>query len=86
MPVAFPLTPMQKFENWFVRPLHILSHLKDGDAAFIGFGMSLALYERLLRARLKKNIVKGTPDNFRAEASKDLGIDKAGVCALVGDI
>ena len=73
--VSLPFTDDEKFNNWFVRPLNILLLLKDGDAAFIGFGVSLALYERLIRARMKKLNIKGNPENFRAEVGADLSID-----------
>jgi hypothetical protein len=76
MKAVIELTPIQKFDNWFVRPLKILALLKDGDGAFIAFGTSLALYERFIRARLKGKKLKGTSENFREEATTDLGINK----------
>lgn len=70
------ISAVQKFENWYVRPLRILELFKDGDGGFIAFGPALALYERLIRARLKSKGIKGTPESFRTEAANDLGIEE----------
>lgn len=76
MRINHPINPQQKFEDWFARPLSTLATLKDGDAAFVAFGMSLALYERFIKAKLKKNMQEGTPANFKTAAAEDLGITR----------
>ncbi|MFA5872703.1 MAG: hypothetical protein WC832_01940 [Anaerolineales bacterium] len=68
------LSPLDKFERWYVHPLKVLLQIENGDGGFIAFGATLALYERYIRAKLKTKSIKGSPENFRKEASDDLGV------------
>jgi len=83
MKFVIPTTPQDKFHNWYAGPLATLATLKDGDGAFIAFGISLALFERYVRALLKRKGINGSAANFRLEAGlKDTSLSRATSLAL----
>ena len=69
------MTPLQKFDHWFTDPLNALLVLKNGNAAFVVFQVSFALWERLIKSLLKAEKVKASPDNFVSRSADYLNID-----------
>lgn len=68
------LTPRELFARWVVAPVAALRQIPHGDGAFAALAISLGLYERYIKSVLHRAKEKGTPENFRKEVSKDLGI------------
>lgn len=69
------LTPMERFERWHVRAIDKLGELPAGDGAFAALMITIPLYERLIKAKLK---VAGKPadeQTTRAEMKEDLKLD-----------
>lgn len=70
------MTPLEKFGEWFERPLKELESLKDCNAAFLAFMVSFGLFERFIKSDLKLRGIDGNPENFRAEAAKILRLER----------
>ncbi len=63
------------FARWVEAPISILRKLPNGDGGFAALAISLGLYERLIDSVLHRDGMKATPENFRAKASEDLGVE-----------
>jgi hypothetical protein len=72
---AILMTSQEKFDHWFTDPLSQLSDLKRGNAAFVAFQVSFALWERLIKSQLKREGINANPENFIARSAKDLNLD-----------
>ncbi len=70
------MTPLQKFEEWFEKPLKEIESLKGCDGAFLAFMVSFGLFERLVKSDLKLRGIKAEPPIFRAEGAKILQIEQ----------
>lgn len=67
-------TPQELFARWVETPVATLRKVPYGDGAFAALAISLGLYERYIKSVLHKAQMKGTPENFRKEVSRDLSI------------
>lgn len=63
-----------RFRRWFVEPVEKLKSLPDGNGGFVAFMAALALYERLIVARLKLRNELTDEDSVRREIAQDLGL------------
>ncbi len=72
------MTPEQKLENWFIKPIDQLksSRTSDSDGAFLALCGAVALYERYIVASLKSADTKASPDAMQTFGANDLGITK----------
>jgi hypothetical protein len=43
---------IELFERWYATPLAELEKIRNGDGAFVAFGVALALYERFARSAI----------------------------------
>jgi hypothetical protein len=65
----------EKFDGWFVKPIKLLKdELPEGDGGFVAFMAALALYERLIIARLKISKLPTDETSIKQEMSRDLGL------------
>jgi hypothetical protein len=71
------MSEMQLFERWFVAPLEKLKECNNGDGAFVALMMSLPLYERLLKSRIKIRDGSCPDAAFNTEVCADLGITES---------
>jgi len=63
----------EKFDGWFVKPIKLLrDELPEGDGGFVAFIATLALYERLIIARLKISNLPTDETSIKQEMSRDL--------------
>lgn len=65
------------FARWVEAPISVLRKLPNGDGGFAALAISLAPYELLIDSILHRDGIKATPENFRAKASKDLGVEES---------
>lgn len=66
---------IRRFNEWYVEPINKLKELPAGNGGFAAFIVALALYERLIAARLK---LRNQPDDdtnlIKREMAADLHI------------
>ena len=63
----------EKFDGWFVKPINLLrDELLEGDGGFVAFIAALALYERLIIAKLKISNLPTNKSSIEREMSRDL--------------
>lgn len=62
------------FQRWFVIPISKLKELPNGDGGFVAFISALALYERLVVAKLKVQNQTSEPEKVKQVMAKDLGL------------
>ena len=62
------------FQRWFVIPISILKEMPNGDGGFVAFISALALYERLIVAKLKIQNQTSEPEKVKQAMAKDLGL------------
>lgn len=65
-------TAANLFKRWYVEPVEILKTLPDGNGGFAAFVVGIALYERLIKARLKLQHQPTDDDTVRREIAQDL--------------
>lgn len=81
MPASHPksegntLTPIERFEKWFVVPINKLKELPEGDGAFIALMAVLPLYERYIIAKLKHANTETSDEKQRIAISNDLNLN-----------
>lgn len=66
---------VDKFTKWYVLAIEKLKEMPGGNGGFAAFIIGLALYERLIVARLKAKGIKSSPHNRTKEVSSDLGLN-----------
>lgn len=64
------------FGIWFVDPIEKLKELPGGNGGFVAMMVGLALYERLIVAKLKQKGKDATLENQNSLMAKDLGISE----------
>jgi hypothetical protein len=69
------MTSQDKFDHWFTEPLSQLPDLKRGNAAFVAFQVSFALWERFIKSLLKFERIKANSENFFNRSAEHLNID-----------
>lgn len=60
------------FEMWFVQPVEKLKELPNGAGGFVAFMVGLALYERLISAKLKFKNLSSNEETFKKAMAEDL--------------
>ncbi len=70
---------VQLFIKWYVEPIEKLKDLPNGAGGWVAFMVALALYYRLITARLKSRGESNGKDdiNVKTEMAKDLGLTLA---------
>ncbi len=71
MPDSPQLSKIERLRLWFKSPVSKLS----GDDAFVVLMVSMSLFERFVKASLKEQNLKATPEKFRQEAAHILNLD-----------
>jgi hypothetical protein len=74
------LQPAELFERWFQAPSALLRELPNGDGGFAVFMISIPLFERAIKGRLKLQGLPASNEAFDQEVMKDMGISKE-VCS-----
>lgn len=65
---------IHKFKIWYVEPIKKLEELPNGNGGFVAFIVGLALYERLITAKLIINNQEPTDESKKNAMNIDLGI------------
>jgi hypothetical protein len=68
--------PEVLFSRWVEAPIKALRQLDNGDGGFAALAISLGLYERFIDSVLHQKSKAATSENFRSEASEDLGVSE----------
>jgi len=63
---------LEYFRMWFVEPIENLKELRGGNGGFVAFMVGLALYERLIVAKLKLGNFEADDDAIQQAMSDDL--------------
>jgi hypothetical protein len=64
------------FHRWYVEPIKRLEKIPNGDGGWVVFIVGLALYERLIIARLKSKNIKSDEETIYKAMCKDLDISE----------
>jgi len=63
---------LDKFRLWYIGPIEKLKELPNGAGGFVAFMVGIALYERLIVARLKLKDQKADDDALQETIKGDL--------------
>jgi len=68
---------IRSFNLWFVEPIEKLKELPNGSGGIIAFMIGLALYERLIIAKLKFENCPSDEESIRKAMSEDLQLSES---------